>query len=612
MNNYPPNELAGFQNAITKERINWADVRNYSTYIATALVKNYGLKADDTVSLFGQNTVWYPVAMFAGLRVGAKISGASPAYNVEEMTFALKTADSKFLLTTPGSMEVAAASAKAAGLPQANVFLLEGELEGYTTVKQLIEMGKSHGEGGQVPAFKIPPGKKNKDVCGFLSFSSGTTGLPKAVMISHQNVIAQCLQIQQITPTTQKKIMAVLPLFHITGLVHQMHLPILLNAEVVMLPQFSMEGMLNAIVEYKLSELLLVPPILIRLVRDPLVDKYDLSHVTRFSSGAAPLSEEIIQQLQKKFPSTGFKQGYGMTESCSCITAHPPEKYDYKYAHSGGAIVASTEVKVLRPDGTEAGLNEDGEILARGPQVVMGYLNNPKATAETFDAEGWLHTGDQGSIDEENMIHISDRIKELIKVKGIGVAPAELEDLLLGHEMVEDVAVMSVPDEYAGELPKAYVVLKPGLEEGVGVGREILRFVRERKVRYKWVDQVEFVSVVNFFLFSCGMTGLGKIGLLTLCTTDQRDPQVPLGQDLAARVARQGEGGEVRFGGQRRDKGEVVTIHPKNQTKISGPPTSIIPIPLARISSSKSRLTSAPHPEPPKPATQHLQSTSYT
>jgi 4-coumarate--CoA ligase len=487
INNYPPNELAGFQNAITKERVNWADVRKYSTYIATALVKMYGLKEDDTVSLFGQNTVWYPVAMFAGLSGGAKISG-------EEMTFALKTADSKFLMTTPGSMEVASASAKAAGLPQSNVFLLEGELPGYTTVKELIKIGESYGENDQAAAFKIPTGKKNKDVCGFLSFSSGTTGLPKAVMISHQNVIAQCLQIQQITPETQKKIMAVLPLFHITGLVHQMHLPILLNAEVIMLPQFTMEGMLNTICEYKLNELLLVPPILIRLVRDPIVDNYDLSHVTRFSSGAAPLSEEIIQLLQKKFPHTGFKQGYGMTESCSCITAHPPDKFDYKYAHSGGAIVASTEVKIIRPDGSEAGLNEDGEVLARGPQVVMGYLNNPKATADTFDEDGFLHTGDQGSIDEENMIHISDRIKELIKVKGIGVAPAELEDLLLGHEKVEDVAVMSVKDDYSGELPKAYITLKPGVEESDKIGREIIKYVKDKKVRYKWVAQVEFVS----------------------------------------------------------------------------------------------------------------------
>ncbi|KAF2195282.1 CoA ligase-like protein [Zopfia rhizophila CBS 207.26] len=472
---YPESELAGFQNAVTKERVNWRQVKEFSTYISTALVKNYGLKEEETISLFSQNTVWYPVAMFAGLRVGAKMSGASPAYNVEEMTFALKTADARFLMTTPTSMEVAAASAKAAGLPQQNVFLLEGELPGYTTVQELIRIGKSYGESGQAPAFKLPPGKKNRDICGFLSFSSGTTGLPKAVMISHQNVIAQCLQIQQITPVTQKKIMAVLPLFHITGLVHQMHLPILLNAEVIMLPQFTMEGMLNAIVEYNLGELLMVPPILIRMVRDPMVDKYDLSHVTRFSSGAAPLSEEIIQQLQKKFPGTGFKQGYGMTESCSCLTAHPPEKFE------------------LQADGTEAGVGESGEILGRGPQVVMGYLNNEKATRETFDEDGWLHTGDQGMIGEEGMIYIQDRIKELIKVKGIGVAPAELEDLLLGHPKVEDVAVMGIRDDYSGELPKAFVVLKQGVSADNAVGKELIAFVKEKKVRYKWIKEIEFI-----------------------------------------------------------------------------------------------------------------------
>jgi acyl-CoA synthetase (AMP-forming)/AMP-acid ligase II len=257
-----------------------------------------------------------------------------------------------------------------------------------------------------------------------------------------------------------------------------------------------MEKMLDTICEYKLTELLLVPPILIRLVRDPLVDKYDLSHVTRFSSGAAPLSEEIIQLLQKKFPNTGFKQGYGMTESCSCITAHPPEKFSYEFAHSGGAIVASTEVKILKPDGSLGRLNEDGEILARGPQVVMGYLNNPKATAETFDADGFLHTGDQGRIDAHNMIHITDRIKELIKVKGIGVAPAELEDLLLGHPAVDDVAVMGIPDDYAGELPKAYVVLKAGTAPERKTGEMLMAYVRDKKVRHKWIKEIELCEEI--------------------------------------------------------------------------------------------------------------------
>ncbi|KAF2088442.1 acetyl-CoA synthetase-like protein [Saccharata proteae CBS 121410] len=493
---FPESELAGYQDAISKERLNWAQVKDCSTYLSTALVKEYDLKAGETVSLFSQNSIWYPVAMHGALRVGAMVSGASPAYNVDEMAYALKTAKAKFLLTSPTSMEVATAAAKKAGIPKENLFLLEGHLEGYKTVKDLIEMGNKHGPQHQVAAFKIPAGKKNKDICGFLSFSSGTTGLPKAVMISHQNVIAQCLQIQQITPSTHKKVLAVLPSFHITGLVHVLHLPVLINAEVIALPSFTMPTMLQTIQDHRIGELLLVPPIIIRLVRDPIVANYDLSCVTRFSSGAAPLSEEIIQLLAKRFPGTGFKQGYGMTESCSCITAHPPSLYDFRYAHSVGSVVASTEIKILRPDGSEAGIDEPGEILARGPQIVMGYLDNEKATRETFDEGGWLHTGDQGVIDGEGVVTITDRIKEMIKVKGIGVAPAELEDLLLGHEKVEDVAVLGIPDEWAGERPKAFAVLKKGVAGNGEVGKQILSYVKERKARYKHVKEVEFVEEI--------------------------------------------------------------------------------------------------------------------
>nr|OQO22732.1 hypothetical protein B0A51_14626 [Rachicladosporium sp. CCFEE 5018] len=494
LHRFPRNELAGYTDAVTKEHLSWLDVKEAATHLSTALVKKYGLQVGETVALFSQNTIWYPVAMHATLRVGGKVSGASPAYNVEEMTYALQKADAKFLLTHPNSMEVAVQAAKNAGIPKERLFLLEGKLEGYTTVKELVEIGKR--ESQQAEVFSIPKGKTNFDVCGFLSFSSGTTGLPKAVMIAHQNVIAQCLQVLQITPPDLKRILAVLPSFHITGLVHALHLPVLLNAEVIMLPAFTMESMLNTVVEYQLKELLLVPPILIRLVRDPIVDEYDLSFLRRFSSGAAPLSEEIIQLLKQKFPQTGFKQGYGMTESCSCITAHPPSLYDFKYAHAVGTICASTTVKIMKEDGTEAGVGEPGEILAKGPQIVMGYLNNDKATQETFDSEGYLHTGDQGMIDEEGIITITDRIKELIKVKGIGVAPAELEDLLLGHPEVEDVAVLGIQDEYSGEVPKAFIVAKAVGKAGQGLGRELLGYVREKKVRYKAVKEVEFVEAI--------------------------------------------------------------------------------------------------------------------
>ena len=205
-----------------------------------------------------------------------------------------------------------------------------------------------------------------------------------------------------------------------------------------------------------------------------------------------------------------------MTESCSCITAHPPEKYDYKYGHTVGTICASTEIKVIDLDGNELGLNEPGEvrahptsdhgmgnltrklkILTRGPQITMGYLNNPKATAENFEKDGWLHTGDQGIIDEEGMLTITDRIKEMIKVKGIGVAPAEMEDLLLGHPEVEDVAVMGVPDDYSGEVAKAFVVLTGDKRGSKEVEQELMKYVKARKVRHKWITGgIEFVPLI--------------------------------------------------------------------------------------------------------------------
>ncbi|KAL9606921.1 MAG: hypothetical protein Q9167_008110, partial [Letrouitia subvulpina] len=496
----PPIALRGYTNAITGERIDWQQVKDHTTHLSTALVRSYGLEQGQTVALFSPNTIWYPVAMLGTLRadsgVGGVVSGASPAYNAEEMTYALKTANVKFLMTVPSSMEVASIAARNAGIPEEHVFLLEGSLRGHMTMKQLLEIGRFYGPEGQIASFKVPPEKTNRDICAFLSFSSGTTGLPKAVMIAHHNVIAQSLQMQPITPPDLDRVMAVLPVFHITGLNHALHLPVLLNAEVYMLPAFTMKDMLDTAVRYQIRELLLVPPILIRLVRDPIVDQYDLSHLCRFSTGAAPISEEIIRLLQEKFPQTQFKQGYGMTESCSCITAHPPEKYDYKYAHTVGTLIPCTEAKIIDLDGKELGINQPGEVLARGPQCVMGYLNNPKATAETFDKDGWLHTGDQGFIDDEGLLTITDRIKEMIKVKGIGVAPAELEDLLLGHPKVEDTAVLGLPDDYSGERPKSYVVPKRGVVGDRGLAHDLIRYVKERKVRHKWITEVEFVEEI--------------------------------------------------------------------------------------------------------------------
>ncbi|KAG9500583.1 hypothetical protein J7337_009065 [Fusarium musae] len=486
----------GFTDAITKEHITFQSLKDYATTLSSALVTSYRIRQNDTVIIFAKNSIWYSVATLAAVRVGAVACGVSPEYTVDEFYYSLKTSKAKVIFATTDNFDIASAAAKKAGIPPNNILLLEGSRKGITSIQEILENSKALVE---VPALQLTDGKTNRDVCAFLCFSSGTTGLPKAVMISHANIIAQCIQTSDITLSNHNRILAALPFHHISGIVHQLHLPIHLSAHVYVLPKFTLDSLLKIAAENKIRELIIVPPILIRLVRESeLVSKYDLSHVERFSSGAAPLSREILTLLEKTFPGTGFKQGYGMTESCSTITSHPPSKYSYKYADRVGMLVGSTEARVVDIEtGEDCEVGKAGEIWARGPQVAMGYLDNPEATESTFDKEGFLHTGDIGYFDPDGMLAITDRLKEIIKVKGVGVAPAELEDLLLGHPHVDDVAVCGIPDERAGERPKAFIVLKASETlRPVEAAKEILEYVTKEKARHKWLKEIELVSTI--------------------------------------------------------------------------------------------------------------------
>jgi acyl-CoA synthetase (AMP-forming)/AMP-acid ligase II len=242
--------------------------------------------------------------------------------------------------------------------------------------------------------------------------------------------------------------------------------------------------------------------LLIRLVNDPVAAKYDLPFVQQFNTGAAPLAKEIIDKLAKRFPHIRIRQAWGMTESCSALTLTPPADQTYDRAHTVGKVVPETVIKIIDPEYTGEGekilgIGQSGEVLAKGPQVTMGYYNRPEATAETYDKDGFLHTGDIGFMDQDGFLMIHDRLKEMIKVKGVGVAPAELEDLLLGHPLVTDTAVIGVPDDYAGEVPKAFVVLADSSKANSDTTKTLLEFVKQRKSRPKWLaGGIEFVSAV--------------------------------------------------------------------------------------------------------------------
>ncbi|KAG4433433.1 hypothetical protein IFR05_011079 [Cadophora sp. M221] len=493
----------GYTNTSTLSRLTHPEIQTLASNISTALTLKHGLKPGDVVSICSPNAIQYPAIMYGIMRAGGVPALSSPGFNEEEMMHIFKTVDCK-LVFCPGEIAhvvrgaLRRLSRNTGCIFEIDVEAGEGNLNGVKSLGGLIQEGR---ESSQVKAWVVPRGKNNSDVCALLCFSSGTTGLPKAVMISHQNIIAQCLQLIPTTSPDHKTVLGLLPFYHITGVVKMLVLPFVIGAEVVILPQFTMRGLLSTIEHYQIAEVQVVPPIIIRLVNDPIVKDYDLSCIKRFASGAAPISEEVLQLLEKKFPGRGFKQGYGMTESTGCITTHPLDKHAFKYARTGGTLVANTVVKVVDNNGELVGVGDQGEILAKGPQIFPGYLNNPVATMSTFDNESFLRTGDIGSINAEGCIVIHDRIKEMIKVKGVQVAPAELEDLLLGHEMVEDCAVIGVPDDYAGERPFGFVVLRHanGKDDGKEMGRVgelLMEYVKAKKGRGKWLVGVEFVESI--------------------------------------------------------------------------------------------------------------------
>jgi 4-coumarate--CoA ligase len=236
--------------------------------------------------------------------------------------------------------------------------------------------------------------------------------------------------------------------------------------------------------------LYLVPPIILALAKHPLVDEYDLSSVRQIFSGAAPLGAEVEAEAAQRVGAE-VVQGYGLTETSPVTHATAPGK-----ARSGsiGFVISNTEARVVDPEsGSDLGEGAEGEIWIKGPQVMQGYLNNPEATRQTIDDDGWLHTGDIGWVDEDGYWYITDRLKELIKYKGFQVPPAELEALLLTHPAVADSAVIPVPDEEAGEIPKAYVVLKPGQE---ATAEELMEHVAGHVAHFKQIRQVEFIDEI--------------------------------------------------------------------------------------------------------------------
>lgn len=428
-----------------------------------------GFGAGKTVALMAPNIPEYAVVFHAVAWGGGTITTLNPTYTANEVAHQLKDARADLLITIPDFLETATAGA--GDLP---VIAIGTEAYSALLADPIPE---------QVPV----------DLDTFtvvLPYSSGTTGLPKGVMLSHRNLVVNADQgIAGADFQPGEVTAAFLPFFHIYGMVVLMNIHLAGGGALVTMPRFDLPLFLQISQDHRCPRMWVVPPVALALAKHPLVDDYDLSALREVFIAAAPSGPELSDAIAARLGCTAL-QGYGMTE-LSPVSHVVPRKAPRSGA--AGVLVPNTACKIMDIEtGAELGPDEEGELWIKGPQVMQGYLNRPDATAETITEDGWLRTGDIGKVDADGYMFITDRLKELIKYKGFQVAPAELEATLVAMPGISDAAVIGKPDEEAGELPIAFVVAAdPAPSE-----EAIKAHLDATLAHYKQVHEVHFVDEI--------------------------------------------------------------------------------------------------------------------
>ncbi len=451
---------------------------------AACALQQKGFQKGDVFAVYAPNSPEYVVAFQAVVLLGGVVTTANPLYTINELAHQLYHSKAVCLFTTPELLEKAEPDLESSNIREVFVFGDPGHENSFNSLL------KDQSPDRDFEPAKIKP---NQDIA-VLPYSSGTTGLPKGVMLSHRNLVAHNMQIEgqvdATTPTEGNRLVAVLPFFHIFGMTANMNLGLTNGSTLVILNRFDPPQFLQVIQQHRVTDAYLVPPIILFLGSHPLVDQFDVSSLKYILSGAAPMAKDQAIAVSERLGCPVY-QGYGLTET-SPVTHRVPDLVPSSRYGSIGMLVPNTEARIIDVDtGKDLGFNERGEILIRGPQVMLGYLDNPQATADTIDEGGWLHTGDVAYVDEEGYFYIVDRLKELIKYKGYQVPPAELEGLLLTHPAVLDAAVIPIPDPEAGEVPKAFIVVKEEIS-----AQDLMEWVAERVAPYKKIREVRFIDKI--------------------------------------------------------------------------------------------------------------------
>ncbi|MFI1074065.1 4-coumarate--CoA ligase family protein [Streptomyces puniciscabiei] len=465
--------------------LTYEQVDRFHRRIAAGLA-DAGVGKGDVLALHSPNTLAFPTAFYAATRAGATVTTAHPLATPEEFAKQLADSGARWIVTVSPLLQTARRAAELAG-GISEIFVCD-TAPGHRSLIDMLATTAPEPRPALDPAEDIAA----------LPYSSGTTGTPKGVMLTHRQIATNLAQLEPAAPAAPgDRILAVLPFFHIYGLTALMNAPLRKGATVVVLPRFDLETFLAAIDNHRITGLYAAPPIVLALAKHPAVARYDLSSLKYVISAAAPLDATLARACSERLGLPPIGQAYGMTELSPGTHIVPLDRLHDAPAGTVGRLIAGTEMRIVSLDDPDKdlGTGEVGEILIRGPQVMKGYLGRPDATAAMIDTDGWLHTGDIGHVDAGGWLFVVDRVKELIKHKGFQVAPAELEALLLTHPGIADAAVIGSCNDDGTEIPHAFVVRHADAAEEL-TENEIMLYVAERVAPYKRIRRITFIDTV--------------------------------------------------------------------------------------------------------------------